>query len=166
MIYSNFIRLKIARHYLFKWNKSRKIESQFNLIIFESAQSGNSAKKMMGGLHDETTDTLMAPTHSGKTLKNAVTLAEMEADPILSPNSSHSPSFGALLKLALSAILPSLKFMFLLLICYIATGFLIAKSYSYIGDKPKLMIRNIQCIYYSLIPTIFIGMVPTIITCK
>lgn len=135
------------------------------IIISGQAFNSQLVVKMTSRIHDESTGALMAPVDSEKALK-AATLAEMEVDLILPSNSYHPIPFGALTKLAISAISPKLRYTFFLFAFFIAVGVFIGTCYSDVGNKTNLINENTQCIYYTIVFTIFIGTLPTIITCK
>lgn len=119
---------------------------------------------MARSIHDESAGALMAPVEERKKELKAATLAEMEVD--LMPSSDSYYSFGTLMKMAFFAILPNLGYVFFLFTFYIAMGVFIGTFYSGVGNETKLIHENTQCIYYTVAFTIFIGILPTVITCK
>lgn len=92
---------------------------------------------------------------------NVVSPAQVEIDLTSPPR-----TFGALLKVALPVVLQSRKYMFLKFVFYTVVAVFIGTSYYDIGNDETKVWTNVVCIFYTILLTIFMGMMPTILKCK
>lgn len=113
-------------------------------------------------MHDEAAGNLMVVVDPGRTL-NTDTPAQIETG--LAAPACHSHTFGALVKLASTAILRSRKYMFLKFAFYIVMSVFIGSEFYDIGNDETKVKKNVGCIFFTIIFTICIGMMPSILTC-
>lgn len=112
---------------------------------------------MVSREHNEAVDILMAGKNS-----NAVPLVEAG---LTVPPSFVSQSFGALVERAFATILSDKKIMFLQFASYVLMAVFIGISNYDIGNDAALAMKNVSCIFFTILFTIIVGMMPTILTC-
>lgn len=106
----------------------------------------------------------IAPVDADQTLKD-VLMANTNA--ILTLPSSRQHTVGALVELAFSTSLRGAKYILLRLAfaTIITVAFMISNDCCGIGNDGTKVMKNVACVFYTILFTIFIGMVPTIRTC-
>lgn len=119
------------------------------------------------------TDDDTATPHNNKNAAEICTTSLLDSsDSVVAlPNKHAYPTTGwkqfwILLKRAFKTILRDKQLMHMRLAAHVIVGTIIGMIYYDIGNEASKVISNAGCIFFTILFTMFTGMMPTILTCK
>lgn len=139
---------------------------QFTVPVFSSYLQMASSDP--DGVVDTLTALTVLPDRGGKT-RYAFELSGNSAGPSSPPlyTYTRARSFGVLVERALSSVCHSKEVMLLQIASYIVIAMLVGMySHSHdIGNDAAKVLKNVGCIFFTILFAVLIGTMPTILTC-
>lgn len=118
---------------------------------------------------DGAVDTLTPLTDLDGKTRYAFHLSQNEVEPSSPPPYTYTRarSFGVLVERALTSVLHSKDVMLLQIVSYIVIAMLVGMySHSHdIGNDAAKVLKNVGCIFFTILFVVVIGTMPTILTC-